>query len=164
MARNPEYSPQGEALGGYIFVCNNVTMPDCFRRRIFGLPARNRESVSEIRPGMPIFLYNFNTGLLYGIFEAVSFGGMNIDPLAWPDPNFPGRSAYPAQVRVRCRVIRPPLNDSIFRLIVGVPIRYRRRLSVTQALNLLDIYEYLHCYCVALAREVIAAAIALPDI
>ncbi|XP_057810061.1 DCD domain-containing protein NRP-B-like [Salvia miltiorrhiza] len=155
-----EFLPLGEALGGYIFVCNNGTILDCLRRNIFGLPDRFGESVRAIRPGTPVFLYNYSTRLLHGIFEAVSFGGMNIDPEAWPHPEIPGRSFYPAQVRVRCRMACPPLNRAVFRSLVGhsAANRYHQELSVSQALMLLETFQYLHWYCVTLAQQMATSA------
>ncbi|KAF3786678.1 B2 protein [Nymphaea thermarum] len=92
-----ESLPRGEQLGGYIFVCNNDTMEDDLRRQLFGLPQRYRDSVRAITPGLPLFLYNYSTHQLHGIFEAASFGGTNIDPMAWEDKKCPGESRFPAQ-------------------------------------------------------------------
>jgi len=64
-----EALPRGQAIGGYIFVCNNDTMDENLRRELFGLPSRYRDSVRAIRPGLPLFLYNYSTHQLHGIFE-----------------------------------------------------------------------------------------------
>ncbi|XP_020674339.2 B2 protein-like, partial [Dendrobium catenatum] len=93
-----EALPRNEAVGGYIFVCNNDTMQENLERQLFGLPSRYRDSVRAITPGLPLFLYNYSTHQLYGIFEAASFGGTNIDPLAWEDKKKSGESRFPAQV------------------------------------------------------------------
>ncbi|MCP6508540.1 hypothetical protein NL478_27630, partial [Klebsiella pneumoniae] len=53
-----EALPRNEAIGGYIFVCNNDTMEENLKRQLFGLPSRYRDSVRAIRPGLPLFLYN----------------------------------------------------------------------------------------------------------
>jgi hypothetical protein len=34
-----------------------------------GLPSRYRDSVRAIRPGLPLFLYNYSTHQLHGIFK-----------------------------------------------------------------------------------------------
>lgn len=34
-----------------------------------GLPQRYRDSVRTIQPGLPLFLYNYTTHQLHGIFE-----------------------------------------------------------------------------------------------
>jgi hypothetical protein len=93
-----ESLPRGQAIGGYIFVCNNDTMEENLKRQLFGLPSRYRDSVRAIRPGLPLFLYNYSTHQLHGIFEAASFGGSNIDPAAWEDNKSNGESRFPAQV------------------------------------------------------------------
>ncbi|WOL03031.1 B2 protein-like [Canna indica] len=95
-----ESLPRNEAIGGYIFVCNNDTMEENLRRQLFGLPSRYRDSVRAITPGLPLFLYNYSTHQLHGIFESASFGGSNIDPTAWEDKKCPGESRFPAQVCV----------------------------------------------------------------
>ncbi|PKU66670.1 B2 protein [Dendrobium catenatum] len=94
-----EALPRSQTVGGYIFVCNNETMEENLIRQLFGLPPRYRDSVRVITPGLPIFLYNYSTHQLHGIFEAASFGGTNIDPSAWEDKKHPGESRYPAQVQ-----------------------------------------------------------------
>ncbi|WVZ99828.1 hypothetical protein U9M48_045070 [Paspalum notatum var. saurae] len=137
-----EALPRGEAVGGYIFVCNNDTMEENLKRRLFGLPSRYRDSVRAITPGLPLFLYNYSTHQLHGIFEAASFGGSNIDPTAWEDKKCPGESRFPAQVRVATRKICDPLEEDAFRPILhhyDGP-KFRLELSVPEALSLLDIF------------------------
>uniref|UniRef100_A0A0D9YAC9 DCD domain-containing protein n=1 Tax=Oryza glumipatula TaxID=40148 RepID=A0A0D9YAC9_9ORYZ len=137
-----EALPRDEAIGGYIFVCNNDTMEENLKRQLFGLPSRYRDSVRAIRPGLPLFLYNYSTHQLHGIFEAASFGGTNIDPTAWEDKKCPGESRFPAQVKVATRKIYDPLEEDAFRPILhhyDGP-KFRLELSVAEALSLLDIF------------------------
>ncbi|KAM0939554.1 putative DCD domain-containing protein NRP [Dioscorea sansibarensis] len=135
-----ESLPRNEAIGGYIFVCNNDTMQENLQRQLFGLPQRYRDSVRAITPGLPIFLYNYSTHQLHGIFEAASFGGTNIDPTAWEDKKKPGESRFPAQVRVMNRKNCEPLEEDSFRPILhhyDGP-KFRLELSVPEALDVLD--------------------------
>ncbi|XP_022761544.1 B2 protein-like [Durio zibethinus] len=137
-----ESLPRNETVGGYIFVCNNDTMQENLRRQLFGLPPRYRDSVRAITPGLPLFLYNYSTHQLHGIFEAASFGGTNIDPTAWEDKKCPGESRFPAQVRVLTRKICEPLEEDSFRPILhhyDGP-KFRLELNVPEALSLLDIF------------------------
>lgn len=137
-----EALPRNEAVGGYIFVCNNDTMQENLKRQLFGLPPRYRDSVRAITPGLPLFLYNYSTHQLHGIFEAASFGGTNIDPMAWEDKKSHGESRFPAQVRVLTRMICEPLEEDSFRPILhhyDGP-KFRLELSVPEALALLDIF------------------------
>ncbi len=137
-----ESLPRNETIGGYIFVCNNDTMAENLKRELFGLPPRYRDSVRAITPGLPLFLYNYSTHQLHGIFEAASFGASNIDPTAWEDKKCPGESRFPAQVRVITRKICEPLEEDSFRPILhhyDGP-KFRLELNVPEALSLLDIF------------------------
>ncbi|XP_004503595.1 DCD domain-containing protein NRP-B [Cicer arietinum] len=137
-----ESLPRNETIGGYIFVCNNDTMAENLKRELFGLPPRYRDSVRAITPGLPLFLYNYTTHQLHGVFEAASFGGTNIDPTAWEDKKCPGESRFPAQVRVITRKTCEPLEEDSFRPILhhyDGP-KFRLELNVPEALSLLDIF------------------------
>lgn len=137
-----ESLPRNETIGGYIFVCNNDTMQENLKRQLFGLPPRYRDSVRAITPGLPLFLYNYSTHQLHGIFEAASFGGSNIDPLAWEDKKNLGESRFPAQVRVITRKTCEPLEEDSFRPILhhyDGP-KFRLELNVPEAISLLDIF------------------------
>ncbi|XP_011022478.1 PREDICTED: probable serine/threonine-protein kinase clkA [Populus euphratica] len=138
-----ESLPRYETIGGYIFVCNNDTMAENLKRELFGLPPRYRDSVRQITPGLPLFLYNYSTHQLHGVFEAASFGGTNIDPSAWEDKKCPGESRFPAQVRVMTRKVCEPLEEDSFRPVLhhyDGP-KFRLELNIPEALSLLDIFE-----------------------
>ncbi|GMI68330.1 Asparagine-rich protein 2 [Hibiscus trionum] len=138
-----ETLPRDEVLGGYIFVCNNDTMQEDLKRQLFGLPPRYRDSVRAITPGLPLFLYNYTTHQLHGIFEAASFGGSNIDPTAWEDKKCKGESRFPAQVRIRIRKVCKALEEDAFRPVLhhyDGP-KFRLELSVPETLDLLDLCE-----------------------
>jgi len=138
-----ETLPRNEVLGGYIFVCNNDTMQENLKRQLFGLPPRYRDSVRAITPGLPLFLYNYTTHQLYGIFEASSFGGSNIDPTAWEDKKCKGESRFPAQVSIRIRKLCKALEEDAFRPVLhhyDGP-KFRLELSVLETLELLDLCE-----------------------
>lgn len=68
---------------GYIFMCNGKTKADCYRYRVFGLPAARMSVVEKIRPCMTLFLFDFDLKLLYGIYTAASSGGLGIEPTAF---------------------------------------------------------------------------------
>ncbi|KAJ9135490.1 hypothetical protein P3X46_032670 [Hevea brasiliensis] len=138
-----ETLPRNEVLGGYIFVCNNDTMQEDLKRQLFGLPPRYRDSVRAITPGLPLFLYNYTTHQLHGIFEAASFGGSNIDPSAWEDKKCKGESRFPAQVRIRIRKLCKALEEDAFRPVLhhyDGP-KFRLELSVPETLDILDLCE-----------------------
>ncbi|CAI9111581.1 OLC1v1011838C1 [Oldenlandia corymbosa var. corymbosa] len=144
-----ETLPRNEVLGGYIFVCNNDTMQEDLKRQLFGLPPRYRDSVRAITPGLPLFLYNYTTHQLHGIFEASTFGGSNIDPTAWEDKKCKGESRFPAQVRIRIRKLCKPLEEDAFRPVLhhyDGP-KFRLELSVPETLDLLDLCEQAGLLC-----------------
>ncbi|KAM0036107.1 B2 protein [Helianthus debilis subsp. tardiflorus] len=118
-------------------------MQENLQRQLFGLLPRYQDSVRQITPGLPLFLYNYSTRQLHGVFEAASFGGTNIDPSAWEDKKNPGESRFPAQVRVITRKLAEPLEDDSFRPILhhydGPKLRLE--LNIPEALSLLDIFE-----------------------
>jgi hypothetical protein len=138
-----ESLPRNETVGGYIFVCNSDTMAENLKRQLFGLPPRYRDSVRQITPGLPLFLYNYSTHQLHGVFEAASFGESNIDPTAWEDKKYNGESRFPAQVRVITRKVCEPLEEDSFRPILhhyDGP-KFRLELNIPEALSLLDIFQ-----------------------
>ncbi|KAG0616586.1 hypothetical protein M758_5G126500 [Ceratodon purpureus] len=149
-AGGPAASGLSEPMGGFIFVCNNDTMAEDLERQLFGLPQRYQDSVRAIQPGLPLFLYNYSTRCLHGVFEASSDGGLNIEPEAWEnkDAKKNGRpvSRFPAQVRVRLREERPPLEEAKFRPILyhyDGP-KFRLELTVPEAEELLELFGTRH--------------------
>ncbi|PIA60344.1 hypothetical protein AQUCO_00300088v1 [Aquilegia coerulea] len=110
------------------------------------LPPRYRDSVHAITPGLPLFLYNYTTHQLHGVFEAVTFGGSNIDPTAWEDKKCKGESRFPAQVRIRVRKLCKALEEDAFRPVLHHydGLKFRLELSIPETLALLDLCEQEH--------------------
>lgn len=61
----PLYVP---VLGKKMFITNLILM---FSIGMAGLPPRYRDSVRQITPGLPLFLYNYSTHQLHGVFEVI---------------------------------------------------------------------------------------------
>ena len=76
---------------GYIFMCNGRTKPECYMYRVFGLPAGRREVIEKIKRGMKLFLFDYDSKCLYGVYEATTAGKLN-----WEATAFGGK--FPAQV------------------------------------------------------------------
>ncbi|MCO5562331.1 hypothetical protein L7F22_015957 [Adiantum nelumboides] len=134
-------------FSGFIFVCSNGTIPD-LERRIFGLPLSHAPSVLAIHQGMPLFLFNYSTRCLCGVFEAASDGGLNLDPYAWESVEVrrAGKapvSRYPAQVRVNVKFQRAPLDEETFRPILDHVEGHKFRLELTayQVKQLLKLFS-----------------------
>ena len=97
---------------GYLFVCTSATEGECFSRQLFGLGGSRLQSMTSgiTEHSTPIFLLNFKTRMVHGVFEAVGRPAMNIEADAWSKQSRGGRgrngtgggsSGFPAQVRVR---------------------------------------------------------------
>ncbi|KAL9231464.1 hypothetical protein vseg_006691 [Gypsophila vaccaria] len=104
-------------LAGLIFACKKTTFKECFSKKLFGLPGAHISYVQKVTPGMPLFLFNCTDRKLFGIFEAVSSGQMNIDKHAWTS-EASELTQFPAQVRIKIRMSCLPLVEEQFKPII----------------------------------------------
>lgn len=105
-----ERQPPRKGPAGLIFMCNSKTKRDCFHYKVLGLPLAKRDLVDQVVPGTFLFLFDFDVKELYGIYEASSQGGLNLEPKA-----FDGQGSYPAQVRFDIHRECLPLSEDVFR-------------------------------------------------
>jgi len=101
-------SKEGYAAGvpnGYVFICSHGTERECFERKLFAMPMSDWNRVSRVKKGDILFLLNYQSNRLHGVFEATADGTLNTEPYA-----FDGR--FPAQVRVRRKMWCPPLDET----------------------------------------------------
>ncbi|KAK7324304.1 hypothetical protein VNO77_27837 [Canavalia gladiata] len=96
---------------GAIFMSNRSTLKECFEKRLLGLPGRFSGFVRKVKAGMILFLFEFEERKLYGVFEAISDGDINIVPCAYKST---GRE-FPAQVKFTTIWDCDPLFEDEFR-------------------------------------------------
>ncbi|XP_057465752.1 uncharacterized protein LOC130755374 [Actinidia eriantha] len=127
-----------DQLSGYIFMCNGKTKGDCYRYRVFGLPAARMEVVEKIKPQMKLFLFDFDLKLLHGIYIAASNGELAIEPNA-----FGGK--FSAQVRFEIFKDCLPLPESAFKQVVKDNYqgrsKFKQELSDEQVMNLISLFR-----------------------
>ena len=80
-------------IRGFLFACTDKSEAECFKRSLFGTDKVYAPIVTGVRKGDLLFLNNLDTNTLYGVFEAVSDGDVNIEPEVW-------NGKYPYQVKV----------------------------------------------------------------
>jgi len=95
-------------LNGFVFVCNNATYKSCVNRGLFGLPKSFLPLMQGITANTLIFLFNFESQLLYGVWSPRGNPALCIDPLFLSGAS--SRSRFPAQLRVGRREEHPPLD------------------------------------------------------
>jgi len=80
-------------IRGFLFTCTNKSEKECFERQLLGTTKVYGPVVIRIRKGDLLFLINLDSDVLYGVFKAVSDGGLNLQPEAW-------NGKYPYQVKI----------------------------------------------------------------
>lgn len=92
-----EETRPARALTGWVFLCNRSTERECLALKVFGSSKKQWNRVSQIRKEDIVYLHNYETNRLHGVFEAVTDGEMSIEPYAFD-------GYFPAQVRVRTKL------------------------------------------------------------
>ncbi|CAN8316342.1 unnamed protein product [Cochlearia groenlandica] len=127
---------------GAIFMSSNSTRKESLRRGIFGLPSRQAGFVKQIKAGMMLFLFEFESRELHGVFQACSDGAINIDPDAFCSSG----KQFSAQVKFvekwHCR----PLREMEFRHAICenyfTGTKFNFGLSQAQVHRLLKLFSF----------------------
>jgi hypothetical protein len=129
----------GSYENGYVFGCNSSTHHECMERMLFGNAQTQWFKVRDIKVARTaLFLFNYTTRQLQGLFVAAQPPGINIEPIAWTNKrrrNGSGRredttSPYPAQVRMRevAKLVR--LDEAEYRNVLSQTSLSERNFSV----------------------------------
>ncbi|XP_057791497.1 uncharacterized protein LOC131008583 [Salvia miltiorrhiza] len=126
-----------ECLSGFIFLCNQTTKLQCYQYRVFGLPWGQKGAAEKIKPGSKLFLFDFKSKLLYGVYEATSDGGLNLEPAA-----FGGK--FPAQVKFKIFKECLPIPESSLRYVIKenyTGAKFKQELDVKQVTKLISAFS-----------------------
>ena len=104
-----------------IFGCKADTYAENMSRRVFGLPRQHLEQVERVTDRTALFLFNYTTKVLHGVFVRDGPGGLNLEPEAWAHHKKAGSwgSPYPAQVRFKPYMPQRELPRSVWHHIPG---------------------------------------------
>ncbi|KAK2369003.1 hypothetical protein QL285_082160 [Trifolium repens] len=126
---------------GAIFMSNRNTLKECFERSLFGLPDNFSSFVKNVKAGMILFLFQFEDRKLYGVFKAISDGGMNIVPRAYASSG----KQFPAQVKftpiLRCDSLFENEFSDVIRDNYFTPKKFHFGLSKDQVQSLVSLFE-----------------------
>jgi DNA modification methylase len=133
-------------IRGFIFACTKKTEEECLNSLLFGCDKVYAPVAIRVRKGDILFLHKLDTHSVYGVFRAISNGGLNIQPEIW-------NGKYPYQIKAELIGKLTMLQDLIltkFGITQNTPIIGEKLVSVIDAfatnseLNNTELYNTLH--------------------
>jgi Development and cell death domain/Zinc finger, C3HC4 type (RING finger) len=121
---------------GMIFFVNNATQRECFEKCIGGLPPGKKASVSAIKTGDLIFVYNTASRLFHGIFVASCDGGFRLEPDAFG-------GGFPAQVKFQVALKCPDQPLAAMKAVLKLDQKghFAHELDAETALRIRHVFE-----------------------
>jgi len=98
---------------GFVFLCSDITEAECLEKSLFGGMEKYQGRVKGLEKGAVVYLYNYNSKKLHGIFEAETNLQKNIVPEAW-------NGDFPWQVSVK----RVETHEPITREDIGTLLKF----------------------------------------
>ena len=109
---------------GFIFGCVPETYQENMDRRVLGITKQHMTEMQGISPSSVLFLFNYKTKMLHGVFRPNGAPGLNLEPDAWkshkqqsrvnPKHRADSGSPYPAQVRFEVIKNCEPLHQRVW--------------------------------------------------
>ena len=149
-----------DRLAGAIFGATHATFDECIERSLFGLPMQHRPMVEQVareRQHTVLFLFNYSSRMLHGVFGVAGEAGFPLERHAWVagawshDTQSEVRGRWPAtrfsaQVRIlRFKVSPPPVHMDKLAHVLDVKNgrinKIHQVLSREQTAELLRIFE-----------------------
>jgi DNA modification methylase len=120
-------------IKSFVFACTNSSQDECFERLLFGSSKVYGAAAIRVKKGDFLFLWNLDSDLLYGVFQAASDAQMNIVPEAWG-------GKYPYQVRVKPLGKIVPLKETK-KLLTSLNLGRSSPIGKSKTLTLLELYR-----------------------
>uniref|UniRef100_A0A0D6QVG9 DCD domain-containing protein n=1 Tax=Araucaria cunninghamii TaxID=56994 RepID=A0A0D6QVG9_ARACU len=131
----------GDQLAGLIFMCNDRQRVNCFRYQVFGMPTSKAKLLDHVKLGTKLFLFEYESRKLWGIFEASSYPDVEIDKEAFREAEID----FPLQVRFSIYKLCDPLPEELFKEAIKENYYSMRKFHFE--LNAEQVYKLAQLFC-----------------
>ena len=70
---------------GYVFLCNEESLKDCVRQKLFNCSGESSKTIQEVPAGAVVFLLNTDSKTLIGPFTAPDSTRRGLEPGTWTE-------------------------------------------------------------------------------